>query len=59
MPTNIKNQIVGAKSCKILECVCEHEYQDKKYGRKMRVHNAGKEHFKCTVCGRIIKTQDK
>ena len=43
-----------AKPCKILECTCEHDFQDQKHGRNKRVHNpkaAGK--YSCTVCGRI------
>lgn len=45
---------------KILGCSCKHEYQDRKYGVGMRVHNpapkigkdgAGKvTGFRCTVC---------
>ena len=40
---------------KILPCGCEHEYQDKKYGKGMRVHNftAKTETWRCTVCERI------
>ena len=44
---------------KIKECTCENEYQDKKYGRKMRVMNPCKAEgkiskckYRCTVCGR-------
>jgi len=34
-------------------CVCSHEYQDKKYGKGMRVHNPKKGGgSSCTVCGR-------
>ena len=29
---------------------CEHEYQDKKYGKGMRVHNVGRNQTTCTVC---------
>jgi hypothetical protein len=41
---------------KIMFCACEHEYQDKKYGKNRRVHNAsagtaGKPAWTCTVCG--------
>ena len=33
-------------------CTCEHEYQDKKYGNKIRVHNAcGSGGYSCSVCG--------
>jgi hypothetical protein len=42
----------------IRPCTCEYEYQDKKYGKGMRVHNEGaamaKQHVEwtCTVCGK-------
>lgn len=40
-------------------CTCKHEYQDKRYGEQMRVHNpgpkskgsTGKQAWICTVCG--------
>ena len=40
----------------ILRCSCEHEYQDRVYGKGARVHNAmkkksGKITYRCTVCG--------
>lgn len=41
---------------KILRCTCENKFQDKTYGKKMRVHNrmkddsAGRPQFRCTVC---------
>lgn len=43
----------------IRPCSCDHEYQDKNYGRKLRVHNQAKsksvnqEAWRCTVCGRL------
>lgn len=44
---------------KIIYCGCENDYQDKKYGKNMRVHNPCSESSKpighrCTVCG-IVK----
>lgn len=38
----------------ILKCTCEHEFQDKRYGKGMRVHNekASKGYWVCTVCRR-------
>lgn len=40
----------------IIQCpTCKpHTYQDKKYGKNMRVHNVCKEHgkYRCTVCGK-------
>jgi hypothetical protein len=37
----------------IKRCTCEHEFQDKKYGLKKRVHNSCKDEgkYRCTVCG--------
>jgi len=43
----------------IAPCVCNHEFQDRRYGALRRVHNRMKKamngpmRFKCTVCGRI------
>lgn len=40
----------------IFRCTCQHEYQDKRYGKKMRVHNPKKkkvgeiQKWRCTVC---------
>ena len=36
------------------KCTCDSKFQDKKYGKKKRVHNAlqgGTKGFRCTVCG--------
>lgn len=41
----------------IKQCTCKHEFQDKRFGKNMRVHNGmgkggtGTEGWKCTVCG--------
>lgn len=43
----------------IKKCVCKHEYQDKKYGKKNRVHNKLQNknnniaQYRCTVCEKI------
>ena len=43
----------------LIRCVCSHEYQDKEYGRYMRVHNEGVKQssdsikYRCTVCGDV------
>jgi len=34
---------------------CESEYQDKKYGKGLRVHNLGRDKATCTVCGNTEK----
>lgn len=42
----------------ILPCNCKHEFQDRIYGRGMRVHNKAKSKdggavWRCTVCGSV------
>ena len=41
----------------IRPCACIHEYQDKQYGKGMRVHNLRgpkhKDEAFCTVCGKM------
>jgi len=43
----------------IKQCTCEHEYQDKRYGKWMRIHNwapmANNKNggWRCTVCENI------
>lgn len=42
----------------IKECVCEHAFQDKMYGKQKRVmnpraKNSGKQEYRCTVCERV------
>lgn len=32
-------------------CTCASAFQDERYGSGQRVHNVGKEHVYCTVCG--------
>jgi hypothetical protein len=32
-------------------CTCVHEFQDKRYGKGMRVHNKMDKGWNCTVCG--------
>jgi len=41
----------------IKKCDCNHEYQDKVYGKGNRVHNEKKpkgtaKEYRCTVCGK-------
>ncbi len=33
-------------------CDCKHEYQDAKYGKGKRLHNATKDGWRCCVCGK-------
>ncbi len=43
---------------RIMQCTCESEYQDKKYGKNMGLFNetgkgkTGPEIYRCTVCGK-------
>ncbi len=37
--------------CLVAQCTCAHEYQDQKYGSRMRVFNLGHSKGTCTVCG--------
>lgn len=38
----------------IKKCTCVNEYQDRKYGKGMRVHTTGKKDGdRCTVCGPV------
>ena len=36
-------------------CTCQSEFQDKTYGKGMRVHSEKKEgrEAKCTICGKV------
>ena len=47
---------------KVMNCSCQHEAQDKLYGRGMRLFNEctvnGRDGYRCTVCGREIATGD-
>lgn len=39
----------------IKSCICKSEYQDKKYGKNMRVYNKYIKEgggYRCTVCGK-------
>jgi len=42
----------------VLKCSCQHAYQDKKYGKGLRVHNpvksrTDKPDWRCTVCKKV------
>ena len=47
------------ENSKIIKCTCEHKYQDKKYGKGLRVHNktvtksGPSQEYRCTVCGKV------
>lgn len=38
------------RGCEIKPCFCKHEFQDKKYGKNMRVKNLSTKGPRCTVC---------
>lgn len=40
------------KGTKIIKCRCSHSFQDEKYGKDNRVHNACRDgtKWRCTVC---------
>lgn len=42
---------------KLIKCSCNHEFQDKRYGKGIRVHNWREKanSYRCTVCGRETK----
>ena len=42
----------------IYPCKCNHEVQDKMYGKGRRVYNIGKTDKKCTVCGNKVSLTD-
>lgn len=40
----------------IRPCTCEHEFQDKHYGKGQRVWNVSTKGMTCTVCGaKVLK----
>jgi hypothetical protein len=40
-----------ANGTRVLKCHCESKWQDEKYGRGKRLHNATTKGYRCTVCG--------
>ncbi len=38
------------KKGKVMDCICEHEFQDKEYGKGKRFFNKGVKKYRCTVC---------
>jgi len=38
----------------LMKCTCEHAFQDKRYGKSIRVHNqkVDRTTYRCTVCGK-------
>lgn len=38
--------------CKRTPCSCDHPYQDRRYGKGVRIHNRTTDSYRCTVCGK-------
>ena len=38
------------KGCNIIKCKCHFPFQDEKYGKGNRLHNACLKGWRCTVC---------
>ncbi len=48
-----------AETAIVVKCACEHDFQDSKYGKSMRVYNevstkGTNKAFRCTVCNKEI-----
>ena len=56
--TKKAKKVVVSTSTSIKSCECKNEYQDSKYGKRMRVKNSmlGKTGggYRCTVCGKEV-----
>ena len=50
----IKKDKENTVNPRIMQCTCQHEFQDKRYGKRNRVHNTipklGGTKYRCTVC---------
>ena len=57
MKSTIGNKDRTASPTKVMECVCESAFQDKRYGKDQRVHNPYAKGYRCTVCGREKEKQ--
>lgn len=55
MKKEVEVKNVGS-GVKIMFHGCEHDYQDKKYGRNQRVFNRTKSGWRCTVCGTVLSS---
>lgn len=45
-----------SESTAIKRCTCEHDFQDKRYGKSMRLHNKSAKGWVCTVCRNVTTT---
>lgn len=41
----------------VKRCTCKHDFQDKRYGKSLRLHNRGPNGQRCTVCGNVIQSK--
>ena len=41
-------------SIAVKKCTCDHVYQDKRFGKGMRLHNKGLKGWTCTVCRHVV-----
>ena len=46
-----KFKFVANGGTRVLKCHCASDFQDKKYGKGKRLHNATVKGYRCTVCG--------
>lgn len=44
---------------RLIKCSCASKYQDKAYGLQMRLHNQGKDLWRCTICKNTVKEDEK
>lgn len=53
-PSSNKKGSPAAKAPIVRSCNCQHEFQDQRYGKGLRLHNPRKEgKYACTVCGSL------
>lgn len=57
MQTTKSNNNHTSKNPRIMECVCDHSYQDNRYGKSQRVMNPFANGYRCTVCNREHETK--
>lgn len=45
-------------SAKVIRCNCDSQFQDVAYGKGNRLANEYAKGYRCTVCGREVKSED-
>lgn len=54
--TKITIESTTVKSSSLIsKCNCQHPFQDKQYGKGMRLFTVGNKECCCTVCGQVKK----